>query len=86
MEQKCSYLTAAYMNFVDRVVIAPNAIALEHNDEKLLTYNCTKSQSNGILVQGLRPNEIVTVSLDRSQILLPLFFAVLQCGMLRSYR
>jgi hypothetical protein len=50
MEQKCSYLTAAYMNFfVDRVVIAPNA--LEHNDEKLLTYNCT-SQSNGIIIFG----------------------------------
>jgi hypothetical protein len=32
------------------------------------------------------PNEIVTVSLDRSQILLLLFFAVLQWCMLRSYR
>jgi non-ribosomal peptide synthetase component F len=57
MEQKCSYLTAAYMNFCGQsCVIAPNAIAIEHNDEKLLTYNC-KTKANQMahyfLVQGL---------------------------------
>jgi hypothetical protein len=35
--------------------------------------------------QGLRPNEIVTVSLDRSHFIAAIF-AVLQWCMLRSYR
>jgi non-ribosomal peptide synthetase component F len=67
------YLTAAYMNFFDRVAIAPNAIAIEHNDEKLLTYNC-KSQSNGTLFLVPRfTSQRNCYGFIRSVILLPLF-------------
>jgi non-ribosomal peptide synthetase component E (peptide arylation enzyme) len=78
MEQKCSYQQQLHELFVDRVVIAPNAIALEHNDESCL--QCTKANQMALWSKGLRPNEIVTVSLDRSTDFIAAIFAVLQCG------
>jgi amino acid adenylation domain-containing protein len=69
--------------FADRVAIAPNAIALEHNHQKV-TYLQLHQKANQMAhyfwSQGLRPNEIVTVSLDRSPDFIAAIFAVLQCG------
>jgi non-ribosomal peptide synthetase component F len=70
--------TSLHELFVDRVAIAPNAIALEHN--RKVTYNCTKANQMALWSKGLRPNEIVTVSLDRSTDFIAAIFAVLQCG------
>jgi non-ribosomal peptide synthetase component F len=74
--------------FVDRVVIAPNAIALEHNDESYLPTIAPKANqmAHYFWSQGLRPNEIVTVSLDRSTDFIAAIFCCFTVWVLRSYR
>ncbi|WP_281337150.1 non-ribosomal peptide synthetase [Flavobacterium eburneipallidum] len=61
----------------------PNAIALEFQN-KPITYGelekMINQTANYLWSQGLRPGQIVAVSLDRSPELIASMFAVLQCG------
>ncbi|SHH12269.1 amino acid adenylation domain-containing protein [Flavobacterium micromati] len=69
--------------FAERVAISPDAIALEHNDQKLSYAELGKminQIANYLWSQGLRPGQVVAVSLDRSPELIACLFAVLQCG------
>ncbi len=69
--------------FAKRVEISPRSIALECNDQKT-TYGelgiMVNQMANYLWSQGLRPGQIVAISLDRSPELIASFFAVLQCG------
>jgi amino acid adenylation domain-containing protein len=69
--------------FAERVAISPNAIAIEHNDQKLSYAELGKminQIANYFWSQGLRPGQVVAVSLDQSPALIACLFAVLQCG------
>ena len=69
--------------FAKRVEMFPNSIAIEFNDKKI-TYNelgkMTNQMANYLWSRGLRPGQIVAISLDRSPELMAALFAVLQCG------
>ncbi|WP_304197890.1 amino acid adenylation domain-containing protein [Flavobacterium alvei] len=69
--------------FALQAEMLPNAIAIEFND-KQLTYSGLEKKinqmANYLWSQGLRPGQIVAVSLDRSPELIASLFAVLQCG------
>lgn len=69
--------------FAERVLLSPNSIALEFNDKKV-TYaelgKMVNQMANYFWSQGLRPGQIVAVSLNRSPELIASLFAVLQCG------
>lgn len=69
--------------FAEQAEIFPNAIALELED-KQITYGDLNTMINQIAnylwSQGLRPGQIVTISLDRTPELIASLFAVLQCG------
>ncbi len=69
--------------FAERVEMRPNSIALEYNDKKI-SYGdlgtITNRMANYLWHQGVRPGQIVAISLDRSPELIASFFAVLQCG------
>jgi amino acid adenylation domain-containing protein len=69
--------------FAQRVAVCPNAIALEFKDQKLSYDGLGKminQIANYLWSQGLRPGQVVVVSLDRSPELIACLFAVLQCG------
>ena len=61
----------------------PNSIAIEY-ENKQLTYSelakMINQMANYLWSQGLRPGQIVAVSLDRTPELIASLFAVLQCG------
>lgn len=69
--------------FANQAEKYPNAIALEFGDKKV-TYGelskMTNQMANYLWSQGLRPGQIVAVSLDRTPELIASLFAVLQCG------
>jgi amino acid adenylation domain-containing protein len=69
--------------FAERAVLSPDAIALEFEDIQV-TYGQLAKQINQMAhylwSQGLRPGQIVAVSLDRTPELIASLFAVLQCG------
>ena len=69
--------------FAKRAKIFPNAIALEFED-KHITYSDLRiminQMANYLWSQGLRPGQIVAISLDRTPELIASLFAVLQCG------
>jgi amino acid adenylation domain-containing protein len=71
--------------FANQAEIYPNSIALEFGDTKV-TYaelsKMTNQMANYLWSQGLRPGQIVAVSLDRTPELIASLFAVLQCGAL----
>jgi amino acid adenylation domain-containing protein len=69
--------------FAERAEMNLNSIALEF-ENKSFTYGelekMTNQIANYLWSQGLRPGQIVAVSLDRSPNLIAALFAVLQCG------
>lgn len=69
--------------FTERAQTNPNAIAIEY-ENKQVSYSELAEKINQIANylwnQGLRPSQIVAVSLDRSPELIASLFAVLQCG------
>ncbi|MCG9793501.1 non-ribosomal peptide synthetase family protein [Flavobacterium algicola] len=69
--------------FADQAVKLPHAIAIEFDGEKI-TYSELSEKinktANYLWDQGLRPGQIVTVSLERSPELIISLFAILQCG------
>jgi amino acid adenylation domain-containing protein len=69
--------------FAEQARTHPDFIALEFED-KQLTYNelsaMVNQMANYLWSQGLRPGQIVGISLDRTPELMACFFAVLQCG------
>jgi len=69
--------------FAKQAEIYPNAIALEFED-KQVTYGdlstMINQMANYLWTQGLRPGQIVAISLDRTPELIASLFAVLQCG------
>jgi len=69
--------------FINQAKISPNAIAVEFGEEKF-TYAELSVMINQIAhylwSQGLKPGQIVAISLDRTPELIASLFAVLQCG------
>ena len=69
--------------FINQAKISPNAIALEFGEEKF-TYAelavMVNQMAHYLWSQGLKPGQIVAVSLDRTPELIASLFAVLQCG------
>jgi amino acid adenylation domain-containing protein len=69
--------------FTKQAEINPNSIALEFED-KQVTYAKLDAVANQMAhffwTQGLRPGQIVAVSLDRTPELIACLFAVLKCG------
>jgi amino acid adenylation domain-containing protein len=69
--------------FAKQAEMSPNAIALEF-DDKQITYGELSTRinqmANYLWSQGLRPGQIVAISLDRTPELIASLFAVLQCG------
>ncbi len=69
--------------FGQQAKMYPNAIALEFEDKRI-TYGelstMTNQMANYLWSQGLRPGQIVAISLDRTPELIASLFAVLQCG------
>ncbi len=69
--------------FAKQSKISPKAIALEFED-KQITYGELNTMINQVAnylwSQGLRPGQIVAISLDRTPELIASLFAVLQCG------
>ncbi|WP_197413385.1 polyketide synthase [Flavobacterium sp. TAB 87] len=66
-----------------RAKMFPHSIALEFNDIKVSYGELQKKinqMANYLWSQGLRPGQIVAVSLDRSPDLIASLFAILQCG------
>lgn len=69
--------------FTEQSEIHPNSIALEFEDMQVsyAELNTMANQmANYFWSQGLRPGQIVAVSLDRTPELIACLFAVLQCG------
>ncbi|WP_281337149.1 amino acid adenylation domain-containing protein [Flavobacterium eburneipallidum] len=69
--------------FAERATQFPDAIAVEF-DDKQVTYGQLAQQINQMAnyfwSEGLRPGQIVAISLDRTPELIASMFAVLQCG------
>lgn len=69
--------------FAKQAEINPNSIALEFED-KQVTYGELSTMANQMAhyfwSQGLRPGQIVAVSLDRTPELIATIYAILQCG------
>jgi amino acid adenylation domain-containing protein len=69
--------------FTQRAIRLPNAVAIESNDKKI-TYGdlskMTNQMANYFWSQGMRPGQVVAISLDRSPELIATMFAILQCG------
>jgi amino acid adenylation domain-containing protein len=69
--------------FAERAKTQPDCIALEFEDKRI-TYHelseMTNQMANYLWSEGLRPGQIVGISLDRTPELMACFFAVLQCG------
>ncbi|TRX22986.1 non-ribosomal peptide synthetase [Flavobacterium franklandianum] len=69
--------------FAKQAEIYPNSIALEFED-KQITYGdlstMINQMANYLWSQGLRPGQIVAISLERTPELITSLFAVLQCG------
>lgn len=69
--------------FAEQAEMFPNSIALEF-ENKQITYSelakMINQMANYLWTQGLRPGQIVAVSLDRTPELIASLFAVLQCG------
>jgi len=69
--------------FAKQAEMSPNAIALEFED-KQISYGelstTINQMANYLWSQGLRPGQIVAISLDRTPELIASLFAVLQCG------
>ena len=69
--------------FAKQAEMSPNAIALEFED-KQISYGELSTKinlmANYLWSQGLRPGQIVAISLDRTPELIASLFAVLQCG------
>jgi len=69
--------------FAEQAEMFPNSIALEF-ENKQVTYSelakMINQMANYLWSQGLRPGQIVAVSLDRTPELIAVLFAVLQCG------
>ena len=69
--------------FAKQAEMYPNSIALEFED-KQITYDelstMINQMANYLWSQGLRPGQIVAISLDRTPELIASLFAVLQCG------
>ena len=69
--------------FEKQAQIFPNSIALEFENKQLTYRELSKKinqMANYLWSQGLRPGQIVAVSLDRTPDLIASFFAILQCG------
>lgn len=69
--------------FAKQVEIHPDFIALEFEDRQLSYYELStmiNQMANYLWSQGLRPGQIVAISLDRTPELIASLFAVLQCG------
>jgi amino acid adenylation domain-containing protein len=69
--------------FAEKVKTFPNSIALEFYDEKITYCQLDKKINqiaNYLWSQGLRPGQIVAISLNRSPDLIASIFAILQCG------
>lgn len=69
--------------FEERVKMYPNAIAIEFNDNKI-TYRelgtMINQMANYLWSLGLRPGQIVAVSLEKTPELIVTTYAILQCG------
>ncbi|MCW2121111.1 polyketide synthase [Flavobacterium sp. 7A] len=69
--------------FAKRAAFAPHAIALEYHNEKVTyaaLHETANKMANYLWTQGLRPGQIVAISLDRSPELIAALFGILQCG------
>lgn len=69
--------------FAKQAEMFPNAIALEFEDKQISYGELSKiinQMANYLWSQGLRPGQIVAISLDRTPELIASLFAVLQCG------
>jgi len=69
--------------FAKQSEIYPNAIALEFEDKQLSYGDLStmiNQMANYLWSRGLRPGQIVAISLDRTPELIAALFAVLQCG------
>jgi amino acid adenylation domain-containing protein len=75
--------TTLHELFAKEAEKAPNAVALEFENHKV-TYGelstMINQMANCLWSQGLRPGQIVAISLDRTPELIATLFAVLQCG------
>lgn len=69
--------------YAQQAKATPNSTALEFENEKI-TYaqlaELTNQVANYFLAQGLRPGQIVAVSMERSPNLIASLLAILQCG------
>jgi len=69
--------------FAKQAETVPNAIALEFEDQKI-TYGdlsiMINQMANYLWSQGLRPGQIVAISLERTPEFIASLFAVVQCG------
>ncbi|REH01874.1 polyketide synthase [Flavobacterium aquicola] len=69
--------------FAEQAALSPNSIATEFENKKFTYGELDKvinQMANYFLDQGLRPGQIVAVSLDRTPELLVIIYAILQCG------
>lgn len=69
--------------FAKQAKIFPNALALEFEDKQFTYSDLSKminQMAHYLWSQGLRPGQIVAISLDRTPELIASLFAVLQCG------
>lgn len=67
----------------EQALLNPNAVALEFEDQKIY-YSELQEQINKtahyLWSKGVRPNQVIALSLDRSPELIIAIFAILQCG------
>jgi amino acid adenylation domain-containing protein len=69
--------------FAEQAEMSPDSIALEYDSEQLTYKQLEKlvnQMANYFFAEGLRPGQIVAVSMDRSPKLIISLFAILQCG------
>ena len=69
--------------FDERARLTPNAIALQYQDEKISychLQNKINQIANYLRSEGLRPGQVVVVSLNRTPEFIACLFAILQCG------
>jgi amino acid adenylation domain-containing protein len=72
-----------YELFAEQAAISPNSIAIEFENRQLTYAELDKminQLANYLWAQGMRPGQIVAVSLEQSPNLITTLFAILQCG------
>lgn len=75
--------TTLHELFIEQSKMRPDSVAIEFEDEHLTYHELSKrinQTANYLWSKGLRPGQIVSVSLQRSPELIIVLFAVLQCG------